>query len=160
MTHPAKGDPAPDFTLPTDAGGPFTLSEHRGHPVVLFFYPKDDTPGCTIENIEFSAEAERFADLGVTLVGISPDSAEDHVRFRKKHDLRAILAADPERRVIEAYGFWGEKKNYGKTYMGVIRGSILVDADGLVAEVWVVRQAKGHAAEVLEAAEALTRKPA
>lgn len=151
----AAGDTAPDFTLPTDSGEDFTLSAQRGQPVVLFFYPKDNTPGCTVENREFSEHAEQFAELGVHLVGISPDTVEDHARFRKAHDLKPVLAADPEHKVSEAYGFWGEKKNYGKTYMGLIRGTVLIDAEGRVAQSWVVRRTAGHAAKVLEAAEAL-----
>lgn len=150
-----KGVDAPDFTLPADDGSQFTLAAQDG-PVVLFFYPKDDTPGCTVENIEFTALKSDFDALGVKLVGISPDSVEDHCKFRDKHNLGALLLADPEHQAIVPYGAWGEKNNYGKKYMGLIRSTFLVGRDGKIAEAWKVSRTKNHAARVLEAAKALS----
>lgn len=155
MAQPAVGDPAPDFTLPTDRGE-VTLSNLRGAPVVLYFYPKDDTEGCTVESIEFTALRSEFAALGVTVIGISPDSVADHKRFSSKHELGIELAADPDHAAIGPYGVWAQKTNFGRKYMGLVRTTFLVDAHGIVARVWQVRRVKGHAAEVLEAARALT----
>lgn len=149
-----KGTLAPDFTLPADDGSDFTLSAQSG-PVVLFFYPKDDTPGCTVENIEFTALKDSFEAAGTKLVGISPDSVEDHCKFRDKHNLGVLLVADPDHKAIVPYGAWGEKNNYGKKYMGLIRSTFLVDADGKIAEAWKVSRTKGHANKVLEAAQKL-----
>jgi peroxiredoxin Q/BCP len=150
-----KGAPAPDFELPTDKGDVFRLSQQRGSPVVLYFYPQDDTEGCTIENMEFSAEAAEFERLGVRILGISPDSIADHCAFRDKYRLGITLAADPERKAIEAYGLWGLKHTFGRDYIGLIRTSFLVDGDGRIAEIWPVTRIKGHAAKVLAAARAL-----
>lgn len=155
MTEPGPGDLAPDFELETDAGARFRLSEHRGRPVVLFFYPADDTEGCTVENVEFSGLNGAFDELGVSVLGISPDSVESHCRFRDKHGLKAPLAADPERRVIDAYGVWGPKKLYRREYEGLHRTTFLVDADGRIAQVWKVRRIKGHAQAALDAARDL-----
>lgn len=152
MTILAVGDRAPDFTLETDDGSRFILSKQLGRPVVLYFYPADGTQGCTIENIEFSARAAAFAQAGVGVLGISPDSIESHCRFRDKHDLAIPLAADPERRAIAAYGAWGTKKLYGREYEGLFRTTFLVDARGRIARVWNVRRIKGHAQQVLDAA--------
>jgi len=157
MVNLVKGSAAPDFTLPADSGQSFTLSAQRGQPVVLFFYPEDDTPSCTNENLEFSALADAFAAAGVTLVGISPDPVKAHAAFRAKFGLNHLLLSDPDRQVIEAYGLWQEKSMYGRTYMGLVRTSVLIDAKGDVAEVWKVTRVKGHAQKVLEAAQALTR---
>lgn len=151
-----KATPAPDFTLATDADSNFTLSEHKGAPVVLFFYPKDDTEGCTVENIEFTALKKSFDDIGAKLVGISPDSVEDHCKFRDKYDLGVILAADPDHLAIGPYGVWGEKTNFGKKYMGLMRTTYLIDADGNIAEVWKVSGVKGHAERVLKATQQLS----
>lgn len=150
------GDQAPDFTLATDSGTDFTLSGKRGEAVVLFFYPKDDTEGCTIENLEFTALADEFKSAGATLVGISPDSVEDHCRFRDKFELGIPLAADPDHKAIGPYGVWGEKTNFGKKYMGLIRTTYLVDANGAVASIWKVSRVKEHAAKVLEATRYLS----
>lgn len=151
MTSLAPGDVAPDFTLETGSGEQFQLSEHRGRPVVLFFYPKDNTEGCTVENLEFSQLAGAFDALGAAVLGISPDSVEAHCAFRDKHALKMPLAADPERLAIDAYGVWGEKKLYGRTFHGLHRTTFLIDPDGRIAAQWKVRRIKGHAQAVLDA---------
>lgn len=155
MTSLAVGDTAPDFELQTDSAAPFRLTAHRGRPMVLFFYPQDDTEGCTIENIEFTQKLPEFEALGVTVVGISPDTMESHCKFRDKHKLGVPLAADPDRKVIGAYGVWGPKKLYGREFDGLIRTTFLIDPEGRIAEVWTVRRIKGHAEKVLEAARKL-----
>ena len=155
MPRPEVGKKAPDFTLPTDANEPFRLADHRGKPVVLFFYPEDDTEGCTIENIEFTQLLPAFAELGVKVVGISPDSVEKHCAFRDKHGLRATLAADPDLKVLKAYGVWGHKKTFGHEYDGVLRTTFLIGPDGKVAGLWPVTRIKGHAEKVLAAAREL-----
>lgn len=149
------GDLAPDFTLPRNGGGSISLSAFRGRPVVLFFYPKDDTKSCTLEAISFTELASDFAVAGVELIGISPDSVKRHDRFAKKHDLTVTLAADEEKTAINAYGLWVEKSLYGRKYMGVERSTFLIAADGRVARVWEKVKVNGHAQEVLEAAKAL-----
>ena len=149
------GDLAPDFTLPRDGGGSISLSAFRGRPVVLFFYPKDDTKSCTLEAISFTELAPDFAAAGVELIGISPDSVKRHDRFAKKHGLTVTLAADEEKTAINAYGLWVEKSLYGRKYMGVERSTFLIAADGRVARVWEKVKVNGHAQEVLEAAKAL-----
>ena len=156
MSGLSPGDPAPDFELDTDSGERFRLSAQRGRPVVLYFYPADDTEGCTVENIEFSQLAAAFVDLGVTVLGLSPDSIEKHCNFRDKHGLTVPLAADPDRAAIDAYGVWGPKKLYGREYEGLHRTTFLIDGDGRIAAVWKVRRIKGHAQAVLEAARDLT----
>src|SRR5688572_9631573 len=118
MARIAVGMRAPDFALPTNADETFRLSDHRGRPVVLFFYPEDDTDGCTIENLEFTEQMPEFDKLGVMVVGISPDTVEQHCKFRDRYRLRATLAADPDREAIEAYGVWGPKKLFGHQYQG------------------------------------------
>lgn len=149
------GDLAPDFTLPRDGGGSISLSAFRGRPVVLFFYPKDDTKSCTLEAISFTELAPDFAAAGVELIGISPDSVKRHDRFAKKHDLTVTLAADEEKTAINAYELWVEKSLYGRKYMGVERSTFLIAADGRVSRVWEKVKVNGHAQEVLEAAKAL-----
>ena len=155
MTSLTEGSPAPDFTLPTDSGQDFTLSAQRGHPVVLFFYPADDTEGCTVENIEFTQLKPEYDAIGAQLLGISPDSVEAHCKFRDKYSLAAPLAADTERKVIEAYGVWGDKKNFGHEYEGLIRTTFLIAPDGTIAKIWPVTRIKAHAVEALEAAKQL-----
>jgi thioredoxin-dependent peroxiredoxin len=149
------GDPAPDFALPTDGGGVARLADFKGKAVVLYFYPKDDTSGCTAEAIAFSQLEPRFEAAGATVVGVSPDSAASHDKFKKKHGLAVALAADPERAAIEAYGVWKEKSMYGRKYFGVERSTFLIDRDGRVAKVWRKVKVPGHAEEVLAAAKAL-----
>lgn len=149
------GEKAPDFVLATDRNEVFRLSEHAGSPVVLVFYPQDDTEGCTIENIEFTQLMPEFRNLGAEVVGISPDSVADHCKFRDKYQLTLTLAADPERRAIDAYGVWGPKTTFGRDYVGLIRTTFLIGPDGRIAGIWRVNRIKAHAAEVLEATRAL-----
>lgn len=151
----AAGDNAPDFTLPRDGGGSVTLSSFRPGKVVLYFYPKDDTPGCTLEAQDFTARAADFAAAGTTVIGVSKDSVKAHDKFCKKHGLSVILASDETGRTCEDYGVWLEKSMYGKTYMGIERTTVLIDGAGRVAQVWNKVSVKGHADEVLAAARAL-----
>ena len=155
MTKPEKGRKAPDFELPTADGAGFRLSAALGHPVALYFYPEDDTEGCTIENREFSALLPEFEALGVTVVGISPDTVASHCKFRDKHAIATVLAADPEHKAIDAYGVWGPKVTFGHHMIGLIRSTFLIDARGRLAEEWRVTRIKGHAGKVLDAARAL-----
>ena len=145
------GDTAPDFDLPTDGGGRIRLTELRGKPVVVYFYPKDDTSGCTREAQDFTALMPEFAARGVRVVGISPDNVAAHDKFRTKYDLAVTLASDVERAVLEAWGVWVEKSLYGRKYMGVERTTVLVDGEGKVAAVWPKVKVAGHAAAVLKA---------
>jgi thioredoxin-dependent peroxiredoxin len=149
------GDPAPDFTLPTDGGGLARFAELKGKAVVLYFYPKDNTSGCTAEAIAFSGLKDKFEAAGAVVIGVSPDSAASHDKFRKKHDLAVALAADPERTTIEAYGVWKEKSMYGRKYFGVERSTFLIDRKGRIAKIWRKVKVPGHAEEVLAAAKAL-----
>lgn len=155
MVNAAVGTPAPDFELLSDHRERFRLSAQRGRPVVLFFYPQDDTEGCTIENIAFSEHLPAFQGLGATVVGISPDSVDDHCAFRDKYKLGATLLADPEHVAIDAYGLWQLKKTFGREYVGLVRSSFLIAADGMIAERWTVTRIKGHAEAVLEATRRL-----
>jgi peroxiredoxin Q/BCP len=154
-TLPDTGSTAPDFTLPRDGGSSITLSALRPGKVVLYFYPKDDTPGCTLEAQDFSARLDAFAAAGTTVIGISKDSAAKHDKFCKKHGLSIILASDEHGHTCEDYGVWVEKSMYGKTYMGIERTTFLIGADGRIARVWPKVSVKGHADEVLAAAQAL-----
>lgn len=158
MTTVDKGMKAPDFDLPRDGGGTIRLSELVGKPVVLFFYPKDDTSGCTAETIDFSTRKPAFDALGVEVIGISPDSVERHDKFKQKHGLSVTLVSDTEKTTLEAYGVWVEKSMYGRKYMGVERTTFLLDADGRIAEVWRKVKVQGHAEAVQKAAEALVNK--
>ena len=146
------GDKAPDFELPTESGEKLKLSDFTGKPVVLYFYPKDDTSGCTLEAKDFSRLAGDFRKAGVTVIGISPDSVESHQKFRNKHDLEVRLAADADKAVAMAYGVWAEKSMYGRKYMGVERSTFLIDGQGRIARSWRKVKVPGHAAEVLAAA--------
>lgn len=151
----SEGNPAPDFTLDTADGSKVSLSALKGKPVVVYFYPKDDTSGCTREAIDFSCLRPAFDEAGIAVIGISPDDAASHAKFAGKHDLNVVLGADPERQAIEAYGVWAEKSMYGRSYMGVDRSTFLVDRDGKLARIWRKVKVPGHAEEVLEAAKAL-----
>ena len=153
-----EGDKAPDFDLPTDSGGQFHLSG-AGTPVVIYFYPKDDTSGCTKEAIDFSGRQAEFDRAGAQIVGISPDGVSSHDKFKAKHDLTITLAADEERTAAEAYGVWVEKSMYGRKYMGVDRSTFLVDKGGAIAKLWRNVKVEGHVQEVLDAAKALGAKP-
>ncbi|MEL6436188.1 MAG: thioredoxin-dependent thiol peroxidase [Pseudomonadota bacterium] len=154
MSELEIGSPAPDFTLPTDGGENVTLSDLKGKKVVVYFYPKDDTSSCTKEAIAFSGLLGQFADANTVIIGISPDTAAKHDKFKAKHDLTVTLAADEERQAIEAFGVWVEKSMYGKKYMGVERSTFLVGTDGNIAQVWRKVKVPGHADAVLEAAKA------
>jgi peroxiredoxin Q/BCP len=149
------GDRAPDFTLPTDSGETFKLSSLKGRPVVLYFYPKDDTSGCTAEALDFSRLAGAFRKAGVEVIGVSPDSVASHCKFRDKHGLAIRLAADADKAVATAYGVWVEKSMYGRKYMGVERSTFLVDRHGRIARSWRKVKVPGHAEEVLAAAKAI-----
>ena len=149
------GAEAPDFVLPSDRGGEIRLSALRGAPVVVYFYPKDDTSGCTKEAQEFTALAAEFAKAGVALLGVSKDSVASHAKFTAKYDLAVPLASDPEGAMIEAYGSWVEKNMYGRKYMGIERSTFLIGADGKLARIWRKVRVPGHAAEVLKAAQSL-----
>ncbi len=152
---PEIGDAAPDFTLPTGNNGSFSLSAQKGSPVVVYFYPKDDTSGCTKEAIAFTEALDAFAAAGAKIIGISPDSPAKHDKFIAKHDLKIILGADEDKQVCEAYSVWVEKSMYGRKYMGVERSTFLVDADGKIAQVWRKVKVPGHAEKVLDAVKAL-----
>ena len=148
------GKKAPDFTLPTNGGEKIKLSSLKGSPVVVYFYPKDDTPGCTKEAIAFTEMLADFEKLGATIIGISPDSADKHDKFIAKHNLGIRLAADEDTKIAEKYGVWVEKSMYGKTYMGIERTTFLIDAAGKVSKIWRKVKVPGHAAAVLEALSA------
>lgn len=151
----AQGANAPDFTLPRDGGDTVTLSSFRTGKVVLYFYPKDDTPGCTLEAQDFTARLADFTAAGATVIGVSKDSVKAHDKFCKKHGLGIILASDEAGTTCEDYGVWVEKSMYGKTYMGVERTTFLIDGAGQIARVWNKVSVKGHADDVLGAVKAL-----
>ena len=154
--HPGVGDKLPDIAMETPDGGSVKPSDYKGKKLVVFFYPKDNTPGCTTENIDFSALKGQFDKAGVALLGVSKDSPKKHQNFIAKHDLTAPLASDAEEGGLsDALGIWTEKQNYGRTYMGMVRTTYLVGEDGKIAKVWNKVRVKGHAQEVLEAAKAL-----
>jgi thioredoxin-dependent peroxiredoxin len=156
MSLPAPGDTLPDIALTAPDGSAVRLPDFKGRKLVLFFYPKDDTPGCTIENQDFSALAGDFARAGTALLGISKDPPARHAKFIAKYDLAAPLASDAaDDGLSDALGIWAEKQNYGRSYMGMVRSTLLVDAEGRIARVWSPVKVKGHAAEVLAAAQGL-----
>jgi len=149
MSGPAEGDKAPDFELAT-ADGPVRLADYAGKTLVLYFYPKDDTTGCTREAQDFTALAADFADAGAAVVGVSKDTVAKHQKFAAKYDLNVTLASDPEGEVIERYGSWVEKTLYGRQYMGIDRSTFLIK-DGVVRRIWRKVKVPGHAQQVLEA---------
>ncbi len=160
MNNPASaplvaGVPAPDFALPLTSGTTATLADFAGRKLVLYFYPKDDTPGCTREAMDFNALKPRFEAAGCAVLGVSPDGLASHARFRQKHQLEIELAADPEKRMLTAYGVWVEKSMYGRKYKGVERTTVLIDARGILAQVWRKVKVPGHAEAVLKAMQAL-----
>jgi peroxiredoxin Q/BCP len=148
------GDKAPDFDLPTDTGR-VSLSALKGKNVVLYFYPKDDTAGCTSEALQFSSEVEEFQKLGAVIIGVSKDSVASHAKFRAKHDLTIELAADTLGDVVEAYGAWVEKSMYGRKYMGIDRSTFLIDREGVIREIWRKVKVPGHIKAVMNAAKGI-----
>ena len=152
-TFPQVDEKAPDFNLPTDGGGTISLADLKGQKAVIYFYPKDDTPGCTREAIAFTEHKKAFDALGVKIIGVSKDTVAKHEKFKAKHDLNLILASDEEGKMIESYGVWVEKNMYGKKYMGIQRATLLIDGDAKVIAAWPKVRVKGHVEEVLEAAK-------
>ena len=149
------GDKAPSFRLATDSGETLSSSSLKGAPYVVYFYPKDDTSGCTKEAIGFSENLGKFRKLGITVMGISKDSLESHARFRKKHKLKIALGSDPETRMAKDWGVWGEKTLYGRKYMGMERATFLVNAKGTIEQAWHKVKVPGHVEAVLAAAATL-----
>lgn len=152
-----EGQKAPDFKLPTGEGAPLTLKALKGWPVVLYFYPKDDTSGCTAEAKDFSCLAGEFAKAGARVIGVSPDSLASHTKFKTKYELDLTLGSDEDKTAAEAYGVWVQKSMYGKTYMGVERSTFLIDASGRLARIWHKVKVPGHADEVLAAVRSLVK---
>ena len=149
------GDNAPEFTIATDGGGSFSLSEMKGHYVIIYFYPKDDTPGCTKEACGFRDMLPDFSDSSAKIIGISKDTVAKHDKFKSKYELPFLLGADLEGNVCEAYGTWVEKSMYGRQYMGIERATFLVDKQGILQGVWRKVKVKGHVEEVLSAVQNL-----
>ena len=145
----STGDPAPDFTLSDADGNPVSLSDFKGQKVVLYFYPKDDTPGCTKEACGFRDAQDDYMEANAVVIGVSPDSEKSHQRFRDKYDLPFLLLADPERKAIEGYDVWKEKNMYGKKYMGVERSTFIIDEDGILLEILRKVKVDGHVQLVL-----------
>lgn len=157
MSELNVGDDAPDFTLPTDGDGEITLSGLKGQKVVIYFYPKDDTPGCTKESCAFRDNLPAFENLNAQIIGISKDSVAKHDKFKAKHSLNFPLASDENGDVCERYGVWKEKSMYGKKYMGIERSTFLIDEDGKIAAVWHKVKVPGHVEEVQQAAQDLAQ---
>ncbi|HYH19936.1 MAG TPA: thioredoxin-dependent thiol peroxidase [Azospirillum sp.] len=149
------GSPAPDFTMPTDGGGSVTLSALKGKPVVLYFYPKDDTSGCTAQACGFRDQLPDFTGVDAVVIGVSKDPVASHDKFKTKYELPFTLASDKETGVAEQYGVWVEKSMYGRKYMGMERATFLIDKDGVVRKVWRKVKVPGHVADVLKAVKAL-----
>ncbi len=155
MNEPEIGAPAPEFSLPTDGGQNVALADLRGRKVVLYFYPKDDTPGCTKEAIAFTEHRDAFEASGATILGLSKDTVAKHAKFVTKHNLGIPLLSDESGDVVESYGSWVEKAMYGKTYMGIDRSTFLIDETGVLRQVWRKVKVKGHVEEVLAAVQSL-----
>ncbi len=151
-------DPAPEFCLPDQNGNEVCLKDFRGKWVILYFYPKDNTKGCTMEALDFTRMLDEFRKLGAVVIGVSPDSIESHQKFIKKHGLKVTLLSDPEHKVLEAYGVWQLKKMYGREYYGVVRSTFLIDPDGKIAYIWRKVRVKGHAEKVKKVLEELKSK--
>lgn len=147
----AVGDSAPDFALPDDTGKTIRLSDFRGRKVVLYFYPKDDTPGCTKEACGFRDMYPAYMEAGAVILGLSPDDVKSHAKFKQKYNLPFTLLADPEHKVIEQYGAWGPKKFLGREYMGVLRTTYVIDEEGRIAKVFAAVKPDGHNEEVFSA---------
>ncbi len=152
---PAEGDKAPAFSMPTDGGGTVSLKDLKDKTVVLYFYPKDDTSGCTKEAIGFTEQLKAFEKAGAVVIGVSKDSVAKHDKFKAKHELGVILASDEEGDVVERYGSWVEKSMYGKKYMGIDRSTFVIDGKGKIARVWRKVKVPGHVDAVLEAVKEL-----
>ena len=155
MTVLQVSDAAPDFQLPQSGGGTTRLSDFRGRKVVIYFYPKADTPSCTTEALDFTSRLPAFEEAGTVVLGISPDPVRKQERFAAKHGLGVTLLSDETLDTLKAYGVWGEKSMYGRSYMGVVRSTFLIDGEGRIARIWPDVRVKGHADEVLEAARQL-----
>lgn len=155
MNQIAVGEFAPDFDLPASGAERASLSGYRGSIVVLYFYPKDDTSGCTTEALEFTALKAEFDKIGAVLIGVSPDSVAKHDKFRAKHELDVILGSDEDQSVLSAYGVWKEKSMYGRKFMGVERTTVLIDREGKIAKIWPKVKVAGHAEAVLNEARTL-----
>jgi peroxiredoxin Q/BCP len=149
------GDKAPQFTLPADGGGKISLKDFKGKKVVLYFYPKDDTSGCTKEAIAFSEDIRRYRASGAVVIGVSKDSPKSHDKFKNKYELKLALASDEETKVAAAYGVWVEKSMYGRRYMGMERATFLIDGNGVIRNIWRKVKVPGHSEEVLAAVKAL-----
>ncbi len=162
MTHMSDllqiGHKAPNFSAQDQNSNTVSLDDFRDRWLVLYFYPKDDTPGCTVEAVDFTSLKDRFTELGAAIIGVSPDSAESHCKFIDKHNLGLKLLSDPERKVTEAYNVWRLKKFMGKEYMGVVRSTFLIAPDGNLAYIWNNVRAKGHAEKVLQKLEELAQQ--
>jgi peroxiredoxin Q/BCP len=154
-TDLAAGSKAPAFKLPRDGGGSMALGDFKGRKLVLYFYPKADTPGCTREAIDFSRLLPAFDKAGIVVLGVSADPVPAQDKFKNKHDLDIALLSDETHKMLEAYGVWGKKSMYGKTFMGITRSTFLIGTDGRIARIWPKVKVDGHAAEVLAAAQAL-----
>jgi thioredoxin-dependent peroxiredoxin len=154
-TKPSRGDKAPDFELPDDHGDKLSLASFAGKMLVLYFYPKDDTTGCTKEAIDFNSLKHEFERIGAIVMGVSPDPVASHVKFKTKHKLGFGLLSDESKKMLEDYGVWAEKSMYGRTYMGVVRTTFLIGRDQKILEIWDKVKVPGHAAAVLAAAKAL-----
>lgn len=152
---PAVGKIAPDFTLPTDDGSPLTLKSLRGRPVVLYFYPKDDTSSCTVEACEFRDAFPHFDSANAVILGVSPDPIKSHVKFKTKYDLPFTLLSDTDKKVVTRYDVWKEKSMYGRKYMGVIRTTFVIDAKGKIRKIFANVKSAGHAADVMATIQAL-----
>ena len=153
--HLSPGDKAPAFKLAVDGGGNISSTALKGNPYVLYFYPKDDTTGCTAEAIDFSKRINKFSELKIPVIGVSKDGIASHDRFKTKHKLKVALGSDPETTVADAFGVWVEKSMYGRKYMGMERATFLVDAKGVIAQAWRKVKVPGHVEAVLAAARAL-----
>ena len=158
MAKLQPGRKAPDFSLPDDKGKTWSLSDFQGEWLVLYFYPKDNTSGCTREAREFTQALPRFQRAGAKVAGVSPDSTASHARFREKQGLKILLLSDPEKEVIRAYGAWGKKKMAGREYEGVIRSTALIDPEGKLARFWTKVKVQGHVEEVLQTLKDLLRE--
>lgn len=154
MSELQIGDIAPDFSLASDDAGDIKLSDYKGQKVILFFYPKDNTPGCTIETNEFSALNDEFKAQNCVVIGISPDSVQSHAKFRNKYGLKVILGSDESHDMLTTYGVWQLKKNFGKEYMGVVRTTYLIDENAMITQIWHKVKVTGHVQTVLDATRA------